>query len=311
MILDFRLNCPQPAGSFSYRNPKSKIKSPKLTMPLPQNWLVPPNAPLASPWPLVMGIVNVTPDSFSDGGHHDTTQAAVAHALRLVEDGADILDIGGESTRPGAQEVSTEVEVSRVVPVIAMLRARGVKTPVSVDTMKAGVAVAALDAGADIVNDVSAGTHDAAMLPLCAQRGCGLVLMHMRGTPRTMQQDPRYGDVVTEVGGYLRARCEAAIAAGVARNHVWIDPGFGFGKLPEHNFALVARLGELCALGFPVLVGLSRKSSLGQLTGRPAQDREPESLAAALIAAQKGAAVLRVHEPGPLKRALAVARAMA
>lgn len=280
-------------------------------MPLPQNWLVPPSAPLASPWPLVMGIVNVTPDSFSDGGRHDTTDSAVAHALRLVEDGADILDIGGESTRPGAQEVSAEVEAARVVPVIAALRARGVKTPVSVDTTKATVAAAALDAGASIVNDVSAGTQDPAMFGLCAQRGCGLVLMHMRGTPRTMQDAPEYADVVAEVAAYLRTRAEAAIAAGVARNHVWIDPGFGFGKLPAHNFALVRRLAELCALGFPVLVGLSRKSSLGQLTGRPADDREPESLAGALVAAMKGAAVLRVHEPGPLKRALAVARAMA
>jgi dihydropteroate synthase len=258
-----------------------------------------------------MGIVNVTPDSFSDGGRHDHTDAAVAHALRLVEDGADILDIGGESTRPGALPVPADVETARVVPVIAALRARGVGIPVSVDTTKAAVAAAALDAGADIVNDVSAATRDPDMPALCARRRCGLVLMHMRGTPRDMQNAPAYTDVVAEVAEYLRRRAEAVIAAGVAREHVWIDPGFGFGKLPAHNFALVRELPRLAATGYPVLLGLSRKSSLGNLTGRPVNDREVESLAGALVGALKGAAVLRVHEPGPLRRALAVARAMA
>lgn len=258
-----------------------------------------------------MGIVNVTPDSFSDGGRHADADAAVSHALRLIEDGADLLDIGGESTRPGAGAVGAIEETSRVVPVIAALRKRGVTTPVSVDTTKAEVARAALDAGADLVNDVSAATRDAGMLQLCANRRCGLVLMHMRGSPANMQDDPQYTDVVREVGQYLQDRAEAAIAAGVARNHVWIDPGFGFGKLPQHNFALIRELPVLAARGFPVLVGVSRKSSLGQLTSRPVGDREIESLAAALVAALKGAAVLRTHEPGPLKRALAVARAMA
>jgi len=265
---------------------------------------------MAPPWPLVMGIVNVTPDSFSDGGRFATVESALAHALRLVDEGADLVDIGGESTRPGAESVNAKEETQRVVPLVAALRARGLGAPISIDTMKAAVARAALDAGADIVNDVSAGSHDPAMLPLCAQRGCGLILMHMRGTPRTMQQDPRYDDVVREVHDALRGRARAAIAAGVSRNHVWIDPGFGFGKLPEHNFALVRGLADLCALGHPVVVGVSRKSSLGLITGRAAQDRGPESLAAELAAALKGAAVLRTHEPGPLRRALAVARAM-
>lgn len=266
---------------------------------------------MAAPWPLVMGIVNVTPDSFSDGGRHDTPAAALDHALRLIDDGADLLDIGGESTRPGAAAVSVTEEARRVVPLVAALRARGEGVPISVDTMKASVAAAALDAGADIINDVTAGAHDPAMLGLCAARGCGLILMHMQGTPGTMQAGPQYSDVVREVAAFLESRARAAIAAGVARNHVWIDPGFGFGKLPAHNFALVRHLDGLARLGYPVLIGLSRKSSLGQLTGRPATDREPESLAGGLIAALKGAAVLRVHEPGPIKRALAVARAMA
>jgi len=292
-------------------NPKSEIHNPQSNMSLPRPWLSAPSIPMQPPWPLVMGIVNVTPDSFSDGGKLATLEAAAAHALRLIEDGADLLDIGGESTRPGAQAVRAADETARVVPVIQALRARGATLPISIDTMKAEVAHAALDAGADIVNDVSAGTHDPGMFDLCARKECGLVLMHMRGSPRTMQDNPQYADVVGEVGEYLAGRAQAATAAGVAHEHVWIDPGFGFGKLPQHNFALIRGLPGLVARGFPVLVGVSRKSSLGQLTGRDVGDREAESLAAALVAALKGAAVLRVHEPGPIKRALAVARAMA
>ncbi|MBX3473221.1 MAG: dihydropteroate synthase [Planctomycetes bacterium] len=279
-------------------------------MHIPAHWLGGPGVPLAPPWPLVMGIVNVTPDSFSDGGRHDTAEAGLNHALRLLDDGADILDIGGESTRPGAAAVDAKAELARVVPVIGALRRRGIEAPVSVDTSKSEVARAALDAGADIVNDVSAGTVDPALIPLCAARQCGLVLMHMQGDPRTMQQAPAYQDVVAEVRDYLAQRAKAAVAAGVKREHVWIDPGFGFGKLPAHNFALVRHLNVIASLGFAVLVGVSRKSSLGHVTGRPVEDREPESLAAALVAACKGAAVLRAHEPGPLKRAIAVARAM-
>jgi len=277
-------------------------------MAIPAAWHNAPARPMAAPWPLVMGILNVTPDSFSDGGRHDAPSAALDHALRLIDDGADILDIGGESTRPGAKPVDASTEIARTSSVIAALRARGTTMAISIDTQKAAVAKAALDAGADIVNDVSAATQDPQMLPLCASAGCGLVLMHMRGNPATMQQDPHYDDVVGEVAQYLSGRAQAAIAAGVDARHVWIDPGFGFGKLPRHNFALVRELPRLCALGLPVLLGLSRKSSLGQITARPVTDREPESLAAALVAAMRGAAVLRVHEPGPMKRALAVAQ---
>lgn len=260
--------------------------------------------------PLVMGIVNVTPDSFSDGGRHDSVQAGLAHGLKLIADGADILDVGGESTRPGAAPVTPEQEQARVVPVIRALRAQGVKVPVSIDTRNASTARAALDAGADIVNDVSAATHDPRMLSLCAERHCVLILMHMKGDPTSMQQEPRYDDVVREVRDYLLGRVEAAVAAGCAREALWLDPGFGFGKLPEHNFALVRSLGELRATGHPVLLGVSRKSSLGRLTGRPVEDREPESLAAGLIGALKGASVLRVHEAGWMKRALRVAQAL-
>ncbi len=260
--------------------------------------------------PLVMGIVNVTPDSFSDGGRHDSVQAALEHGLKLIADGADILDVGGESTRPGAAPVTPEQEQARVLPVIRALRAQGVKVPVSIDTRNASTARAALDAGADIVNDVSAATHDPRMLSLCAERHCVLVLMHMKGDPSNMQQEPRYDDVVREVRDYLLGRVEAAVAAGCAREALWLDPGFGFGKLPEHNFALVRSLGELCATGHPVLLGVSRKSSLGGLTGRPVEDREPESLAAGLIGALKGASVLRVHEAGWMKRALRVAQSL-
>lgn len=259
---------------------------------------------------LVMGIVNVTPDSFSDGGRHDSVQAGLAHGLKLIADGADILDVGGESTRPGAAPVTPEQEQARVVPVIRALRAQGVKVPVSIDTRNASTARAALDAGADIVNDVSAATHDPRMLSLCAERHCVLILMHMKGDPTNMQQEPRYDDVVREVRDYLLGRVEAAVAAGCAREALWLDPGFCFGKLPEHNFALVRSLGELCATGHPVLLGVSRKSSLGGLTGRPVEDREPESLAAGLIGALKGASVLRVHEAGWMKRALRVAQAL-
>lgn len=279
-------------------------------MALPAYFYQLPPRPLAEPWPLVMGVVNVTPDSFSDGGLHAGADAAVQHGLQLAQDGADILDIGGESTRPGAEAVSAVDEIARVIPVIRGLRERGVSLPISVDTMKADVAAAALDAGAGLINDVTAGTADPAMQPLCAERRCLLILMHMRGTPRTMQDAPRYDDVVAEVRDYLASRVNAAVDAGVPRDHLWIDPGFGFGKLPEHNLDLVRRLGEFAGLGLPVLLGMSRKSTLGRLTNRPVADREPESLAAGLMGALAGAAVLRVHNVAWMRRALTVARAM-
>jgi len=279
-------------------------------MAIPQTWFERPIVPLRAPWPLVMGILNVTPDSFSDGGRHDTQTAAIEHAHRMLEQGADILDIGGESTRPGAQPVSPEDEIQRTVPVIRALRESGVTAAISIDTRNAAVARAALDAGADIVNDVSAATHDPDMLRVCADAGCVLILMHMRGNPQTMQAAPEYANVVREVSEWLDARVDAAVAAGVPGSHLWIDPGFGFGKLPAHNFELVQRLDRIGSRGCPVLLGLSRKSSLGALTGSPVTDREPESLAGGLMGALHGAAVLRVHEVGWMRRGLTVARAL-
>lgn len=260
--------------------------------------------------PLVMGILNLTPDSFSDGGKHGTTQAAVEAAESMLDDGADILDIGGESTRPGAPAVIAAEEIERTVPVIAELHKRRPETPLSIDTMKSEVALAAIQAGASVVNDVTGGTFDPDLLPLCADKGVVVVLMHMRGTPRDMQAKTDYADVVTQVRDHLEARIKQAVKTGISRGRIWIDPGFGFAKLPQHNCEIVKALDELSGLGCPILLGASRKSTLGHLTGRPVHDREPESLAAGLIAALNGASVLRVHEPGAMQRALTVAKAM-
>ncbi len=256
----------------------------------------------------IMGIVNVTPDSFSDGGRHATQDAAVAHGLALLAEGADVLDVGGESTRPGAQPVPAEEEAARVVPVVRRLAEAG--AIISVDTMKASVAQAALAAGARIVNDVTAG-RDPAMLPLVAREGAGVVLMHMQGEPRTMQQAPRYHDVVKEVAQHLHERARAATAAGVAPEAIALDPGIGFGKTQEHNLALLRGLPEIAMLGYPVLVGASRKGFLGALTGvaDPA-DRVEASLAAHVLAAERGASIVRVHDVKAHKRALAVADAL-
>jgi len=256
-----------------------------------------------------MGIVNVTPDSFADGGHHATAEQAVAHARRLIAEGADLIDIGGESTRPGAQPVAVEVERARVLPVVAALRAE-TGLPISVDTTKAEVAAAALAAGADMVNDVSAGRFDSAMLPLVAERGAAVVLMHMQGTPATMQQAPAYGDVVAEVAAFLAERAAAARSAGIDAERIWVDPGIGFGKRPEHNLALLAHLERLAALGFPVLVGASRKTFLGALGGEPVEARLAASLAAAVLAVAHGARAVRVHDVAPTRRAVAVADAV-
>ena len=260
--------------------------------------------------PLVMGILNVTPDSFSDGGKHDDRSSALCAAEQMLEDGADILDIGGESTRPGAPAIEVQEEIQRTVPVIAELRSLYPHTPLSIDTMKSQVAEAAIQAGAGIVNDVTAGTHDADLLPMCAEKDVVVVLMHMRGNPRDMQSQTVYADVVAEVRDHLNARIETAVKAGVSRKRIWIDPGFGFAKLPQHNCEIVKALDELSGLGCPILLGASRKSTLGHLTGRPVHDREPESLAAGLIAALNGASVLRVHDAGAMQRALTVAKAM-
>ena len=253
--------------------------------------------------PLVMGIVNVTPDSFSDGGRLANVQAAVAHALKLREAGADILDVGGESTRPGAAPVSAEVEIERVLPVIEALTAQG--CVVSVDTMKPEVMRAALAAGAAMVNDVMALQNPGALAAVAAS-GAAACLMHMRGEPRTMQQAPTYGDVVDEVAVFLAGRVAACEAAGIARERLVIDPGFGFGKTLEHNLALLKRLDRLVALGVPVLAGMSRKTMLGTLTGRGVGEREFAGVAAHLIAIARGARLVRVHDVAAMRDALAI-----
>ena len=243
--------------------------------------------------PLVMGIVNVTPDSFSDGGKFLARDRAIAHARKLIEDGADILDIGGESTRPGAAAASLQLELDRVMPVLQALAGEGV--PISIDTQKAAVMQAAIVAGAAMINDVNALQADGA-IAACAAANVAVCLMHMRGSPQTMQQQPDYADVVSEVSDFLTARVATCEAAGIARERIVIDPGFGFGKTVEHNFTLLRQLRKLVALGYPVLAGYSRKSSLGAVTGRPVEERLAASLTAAIIATQNGATILRVHD---------------
>jgi dihydropteroate synthase len=256
----------------------------------------------------VMGVVNVTPDSFSDGGRHATPEAALAHARRLIVDGADILDIGGESTRPGAGPVAEAEEIARVVPLVRALRAESA-VPISIDTMKPAVARAAVEAGASLWNDVTALRHAPDSLATAAELGCGVVLMHMQGEPRTMQAEPRYDDVVAEVAAFLAARAQAAMAAGVARERIWLDPGIGFGKhMTRHNLPLIAGLERIVALGFPVLLGLSRKSFISALDGggRPADARLGGSIAGALAGAAAGVAAVRVHDVRETVQALRV-----
>ena len=257
--------------------------------------------------PRVMGIVNVTPDSFSDGGRFLDPERAIAHGCRLVAQGADILDIGGESTRPGAQAVSAEDELGRVEPVVAGLAGTA---PVSIDTSKALVAAAALDRGAEIVNDVTALRADPDLAGLCAERGCTVVLMHMLGSPRTMQDDPRYEDVVDEVRRFLAGRVEAAVSAGVAEERIWVDPGIGFGKTVEHNLELLRRLGEIATLGRPVVIGSSRKRFLGEITGRELGERLGGTIASNVLALAAGADVFRVHDVAEAREALDAAEAI-
>ena len=260
--------------------------------------------------PRVMGIVNVTPDSFSDGGAHDTLEAAVAHGLALVEEGADILDVGGESTRPGADDVSIEEELSRVVPVIARLVEQA-PVPISVDTSKPEVMRAAVAAGAGMINDVYALRREGA-LDAAAELGVPVILMHMLGEPRSMQDDPHYDDVVADVHRFLAERIFAAEMAGIERKRIVVDPGFGFGKSQAHNLALLARFERFSELGVPVLAGLSRKKTIGELTGRDdPHQRVNGSVAAALIAAQRGAKLLRVHDVAATVDALKVWNAVA
>ena len=243
--------------------------------------------------PRVMGIVNVTPDSFSDGGKFLSRDIAIAHARRLVEDGADIVDIGGESTRPGATPASLQEELGRVMPVLEALVKDGV--PVSIDTQKPEVMKAAIKAGAAMINDVNALLAPGA-LDACAASNVAVCLMHKQGMPATMQQAPKYADVVAEVTGFLAARSAACLETGIARERVVVDPGFGFGKTVEHNFRLLRELHILVALGYPVLAGFSRKASLGIVTGRPADERLAASIAVAMLCAQNGATILRVHD---------------
>lgn len=257
-----------------------------------------------------MGVVNVTPDSFSDGGLWIDPQAAVAHGLELHAEGAGILDVGGESTRPGADPVGVAEELGRVVPVVRELCAALTGATVSIDTTKAQVAREAIDAGATYVNDVTALRGDPEMAAVVADAGCELCLMHMLGTPRTMQDDPSYGDVVAEVAAFLSERADFAIAAGVEPERIQLDPGIGFGKTLEHNLQLLGRLDEIAAIGFPVVAGLSRKSFLGTITGReePAA-RVSASVAGAVLAWERGASVLRVHDVAATVDALKVAAA--
>ena len=253
--------------------------------------------------PLVMGIVNVTPDSFSDGGLHLQHDAALIHAQQLIADGADIIDIGGESTRPGAKPVGIQEELDRVLPVIEGLR--GAPVPVSIDTFKPEVMQAAIAAGAQMVNDINA-LQDAAAMNAVASANVAVCLMHKQGDPLTMQQQPNYQDVVTEVSAFLRERIAASEAAGIRRDRIAIDPGFGFGKTLAHNLTLLCELNKLTELDVPIMAGLSRKSMLGAVTGRDVGERLPASIAAALIAVQRGANVVRVHDVGATIDALKV-----
>jgi dihydropteroate synthase len=268
--------------------------------------------------PAVMGIVNVTPDSFSDGGRFLEPDAAVAHGIELVAQGADALDVGGESTRPGAAPVPADEELARVVPVVERL-ATATSVPVSIDTTKSAVARAALEAGATAVNDVSAGRHDPEILNVTAEAGAGYVVMHMQGEPRTMQVDPRYDDVVAEVGDFLVERIDAARAAGIASGEIAADPGVGFGKTVEHNLQLLAGLPALAErVQVPVMVGTSRKTFIGRLLGRatgasedlPVDQREEGTLATVVWAVERGASIVRVHDVLPAVRAVRLLGAM-
>ena len=261
------------------------------------------NFRLALDRPLIMGVINVTPDSFSDGGRFFSAAAAVAHARQLIDEGADLLDVGGESTRPGAAPVTIDEERRRVLPVLEALADAGV--PLSVDTQKPALMREAVTAGAAMINDVN-GFQAPGALAAVAGSNCAICIMHKQGSPQTMQQSPQYADVVVEVRDYLRQRIVAAEQAGIARERIVVDPGFGFGKAMDHSLELLRRLDTIVALTVPVLAGLSRKSMIGTLTGRDAGDRLAGSVAAALLAVQRGAAIVRVHDVAATRDALAV-----
>jgi dihydropteroate synthase len=258
--------------------------------------------------PAIMGVLNVTPDSFSDGGAFLAPEAALAHARAMVAEGADLLDVGGESTRPGADPVGPEEELRRVMPVVEALASEGA-IPVSIDTSKAVVARAAAAAGASFVNDVTAFRGDPGMAAAVAEAGADVCLLHMQGEPRTMQENPRYDDVVAEVKAFLEERLAFAVREGIAEERVWLDPGIGFGKTLDHNLELLRRLGEIVALGRPVVIGASRKRFIGTLTGRPELDRAAGTIAANVLAFERGAHMFRVHDVAATRDALAVASA--
>lgn len=259
--------------------------------------------------PLVMGILNVTPDSFFDGGKHHTMEGALGHALRMIEEGADIIDIGGESTRPYADPVPEEEELRRIVPVIEALRASS-DILISVDTYKAGVADAALCAGADIVNDISGLTYDDAMAQVVARNDAWVVIMHIKGTPRNMQVDPHYDDVVAEISEFLRLQMDRAVRAGVDPEKIIIDPGIGFGKRVEDNLRILKMLGEFKKLGRPVLIGTSMKSFIGKAAGLPIEERVEGTLASLAVALMNGADILRVHDVKKAKKVLMTVKAV-
>jgi dihydropteroate synthase len=270
-------------------------------------WLRNPHRP-----PLVMGVLNVTPDSFSDGGRYADPAAAVAHAKSMFDAGADLLDVGGESTRPGSARTSVDEQIARVLPVIQILRRDlGDHCLLSIDTTRAPVARAALDAGASLINDISAARDDDQMLPLAAQRACPIILMHMQGTPATMQQNPTYRNVVDDVAAHLRERLAAAQAAGVAEHHILLDPGIGFGKAVNHNLELLRRLGEFAALGRPLVLGTSRKGFLARITGETdPRDRLFSTGASVAWCVANQAAIVRVHDVGPMAMVVRVIRAI-
>jgi dihydropteroate synthase len=259
--------------------------------------------------PLIMGVVNVTPDSFYDGGRYLDAEAAVAHAVRLVEEGADLLDVGAESTRPGADAVNEAEERRRVIPVVTAV-AKAVTVPISIDTSKAAIAREALDAGAVLVNDVTALRGDIAMVDVVARSGAGIVLMHMYGTPRTMQQAPHYDDVVEEISVFFEERIHFAMTHGIVRRQIILDPGIGFGKLLVHNLTLLAQLRCFEIFDCPLLVGVSQKAFLGQLLDRPVQERQWGTAAAVAMAVDRGAGILRVHDVRAMKDVVQVAAAI-
>ena len=266
---------------------------------------------MRGPGPVLFGILNVTPDSFSDGGDSLDPETAVRHAAAMIDEGADVIDVGGESTRPGSAPVSEAEELRRVMPVVEGIISDRPDAVVSVDTYRAGIAEAALGAGAGIVNDVTALRGDPRMAALVAEAGCPVVLMHMLGEPKTMQDAPRYGEVVREVRDFLRARAEYAVAAGVNPGNIALDPGIGFGKTLEHNLKLLRRLDAIVDLGFPVMVGTSRKRFIGTITGTEvARDRIFGTVATTVLGYENGATLFRIHDVGANREALAVAQAI-